>query len=232
MYFTCTSSGLPEPNLCPEGHLFSEITRDCELASHVNCGKRLSAFFEFDENKPPTTTLPSKTNFNNNTIECILGADGYYEDSLYCNVYHHCIAGIDYIEPCPNQLAWNEKKKMCDWYVLFHFFFKYICFFSYFKFFRATNVNCTGKTMPVIQSKTSFCTNRQDGRYASDTYCNVFHHCIGGTDHIVRCTGELQWDDNRKECGWESSVHCGLPKKMLPNENKVNSTFCTGKADG
>jgi hypothetical protein len=121
MYFTCTSTGLPEPNLCPEGYLFSDLTRDCELAGHVNCGARLSAFFELEENKiisPPTTTLQSKTNSHNNTIECILGADGYFEDSLYCNVYHHCIAGVDYIEPCPNQLAWNEKKKMCDWYVI------------------------------------------------------------------------------------------------------------------
>jgi hypothetical protein len=99
-------------------------------------------------------------------------------------------------------------------------------------FLRATNVNCTGKTMPVIESKTSFCTNRDDGRYPSDTYCNAFHHCIGGTDHIVRCTGELQWDDIKKECGWESYIHCGPPKKMLPNENKLNSTFCTGKTDG
>ncbi|MBL8086317.1 MAG: hypothetical protein JNN26_27045, partial [Candidatus Obscuribacter sp.] len=30
---------------------------------------------------------------------------------MYCNVYHHCLAGIDYIEHCPNQLAWNEQKK-------------------------------------------------------------------------------------------------------------------------
>lgn len=51
----------------------------------------------------------------NGTLECVLGADGYYEDPLYCNVYHHCLAGIDYIEHCPNQLAWNENKKMCDW---------------------------------------------------------------------------------------------------------------------
>jgi len=105
------------------------------------------------------------------------------------------------------------------------------CFFINF-IFRATNVNCTGKTMPVVQSDKSFCTNRQDGRYASETYCNVFHHCNGGADSIVRCTGELQWDDRKKECGWKSSVRCGAPKKMLPNENKLNSTFCTGKADG
>ena len=86
--------------------------------------------------------------------------------------------------------------------------------------------------MPVAQSKTSICTNRPDGRYASDTYCNVFHHCIGGVNNVVRCTGELQWDDKRKECGWESSVHCGPPKKMLPNDVKSNITVCSGKPDG
>lgn len=97
---------------------------------------------------------------------------------------------------------------------------------------RTTNVNCTGKTMPVVQGKTSFCTNRQDGRYASESYCNAFHHCIGGTDHIVRCSGELLWDDTKKECTWQSSVRCEPPRKMLLNENKFNSTFCSGKADG
>ncbi len=117
MYFTCTSSNLPEPNLCPEGYLFSDVSRDCEIASRVNCGTRLSAYFEPDETKSisTTTTTRSKINIFNGTIECILGADGYFEDPLYCNIYHHCIAGVDYIEPCPNQLAWNEKSKMCDW---------------------------------------------------------------------------------------------------------------------
>jgi hypothetical protein len=121
MYFTCTSSGLPKPNLCPEGYLFSDVSRDCELGARVNCGTRLSAFFEVEETKFISTTTSatqSKLNPNNSTIDCILGSDGYYEDPLYCNVYHHCIAGVDYIEPCPNQLAWNEKKKMCDWYVI------------------------------------------------------------------------------------------------------------------
>jgi hypothetical protein len=144
MFFLCTQSGLPEPSLCPEGYLFSEISRDCEQAAHVNCGSRLSTFYDMenvnihnDVNQPVTTTTTtttitrtsttsqhvtssivfsrSKTVFVNGTVECVLGADGYYEDPLYCNVYHHCLAGIDYIEHCPNQLAWNEKKKMCDW---------------------------------------------------------------------------------------------------------------------
>lgn len=108
----------------------------------------------------------------------------------------------------------------------------YAAVLIYIQFFRTSNVNCSGKTMPVPQSKTSFCTNRLDGRYASEAYCNVFHHCIGGTDHLVRCTGELQWDDKKKECGWESSVHCGAPKTMLPSETISNSTFCSGKPDG
>jgi hypothetical protein len=115
MYFTCTYSGLPEPSLCLEGYLFSEVSRDCELASHVNCGSRLSAFFEVDESKTISTTAQPKININNNTIECILGVDGYFKDPLFCNIYHHCIAGVDYIEHCSNQLAWNEQKKMCDW---------------------------------------------------------------------------------------------------------------------
>lgn len=128
MYFTCTPTGLPEPNLCPEGYLFSEHIQDCDLAARVSCGARVSAFFELEEPKVntlpptlpplpsfPTTTFHSKTTFRNGSVECILGADGYYEDPFYCNVYHHCIAGVDYTEPCPNQLAWNDKKKMCDW---------------------------------------------------------------------------------------------------------------------
>ena len=125
MYYTCTLSGLPEPSLCPDGYLFSELSYDCELASHVKCGTRLSAFFEVDDNNidAMTTTSQSKLNIINGTIECILGADGYYEDPLYCNIYHHCIAGIDYVEHCPNQLAWNEERKMCDWYVVHLYIF-------------------------------------------------------------------------------------------------------------
>jgi len=64
MYFTCTPSGLPEPNLCPEGYLFSDLIRDCELAAHVNCGTRLSAYFELEETKTifSTTTFEQKLN--------------------------------------------------------------------------------------------------------------------------------------------------------------------------
>jgi hypothetical protein len=111
MYFTCTSSGLPEPSLCPEGYLFSDLLRDCDLASRVHCGSRLSAFVEPEEVRTSTSPIAVQSG----TIECILGDDGYFEDPLYCNVYHHCLAGVDYREYCPNQLAWNEKKKMCDW---------------------------------------------------------------------------------------------------------------------
>lgn len=122
MYYTCLPSGLPEPNLCPEGHLFSEYSFECELAFKVNCGTRVAAYFEPEDTQydPITTTSQPKITGVNGTIECILGSDGYYEDPLYCNVYHHCIAGMDYVEHCPNQLAWNEEKKMCDWYVFNH----------------------------------------------------------------------------------------------------------------
>lgn len=116
MYFTCTASGLPEPSLCPEGYLFSDLLRDCDIAPRVRCGSRLSAAVEAEETRPTTTTTTPKPAASfNGTIECTLGVDGYYNDPLYCNVYHHCIAGVDYIEYCPNQLAWNDKKKMCDW---------------------------------------------------------------------------------------------------------------------
>lgn len=119
MYFTCTPSGLPEPSLCPEGYLFSEAIRDCDLAGRVNCGTRLSNFFEMEDTRGPFGSNPMTSNQRLNgtdgKIECVLGSDGYFEDPQFCNVYHHCLAGMDYVEYCPNQLAWNDKKKMCDW---------------------------------------------------------------------------------------------------------------------
>ncbi|CAF4828193.1 unnamed protein product, partial [Rotaria magnacalcarata] len=72
MYYTCLPSGLPEPNLCPEGHLFSESSYDCELTSKVNCGARVAAYFEPDDNQvdPITSTSQSQFAASNGTIEC------------------------------------------------------------------------------------------------------------------------------------------------------------------
>ena len=66
----------------------------------------------------------------NGSLECSLGADGYFADPEFCNIYHHCLAGVDYAEQCPHQLVWNDRKKMCDW---------------------QTSVNCTGRIIPVAQ---------------------------------------------------------------------------------
>jgi hypothetical protein len=116
----------------------------------------------------------------------IVGLDGYFADPEFCNIYHHCLAGVDYAVQCPQQLVWNDKKKMCDW---------------------QTSVNCTGRIIPVAQGQTSFCTDKADNKYVDAIYCNVFHHCVGGIDNVVRCDEELQWNDKDKKCDWESKVN-------------------------
>lgn len=128
----------------------------------------------------------------------ILGLDGYFADPEFCNIYHHCLAGVDYAVQCPQQLVWNDKKKMCDW---------------------QTSVNCTGRIIPVAQGQTSFCTDKADNKYVDAIYCNVFHHCVGGIDNVVRCDEELQWNDKDKKCDWESKVN---------NPYKFKNTFYGG----
>ena len=191
--------------ICPEGNLYSEDTQQCEKARIVDCGSRL--VMEFDHSNQEYSYL--KLNTVNGLLECPQGADGYYADPEFCNIYHQCIAGIDYIDQCMHQLVWNDRKKMCDW---------------------QTNVNCTGKLIPVVYGEKSFCTNKVDNKYKDPEYCNLFHNCIGGIDNVVRCDGELMWNDEKKKCDWESVVKC--TGKMLPSEKQYNSSFCIGKPDG
>lgn len=182
MYHSCID-GTYKAFICPESYLYSEETQKCEINRKVDCGSRLA--LDFDNSNDYSSYL--KLNIVNGSIECPPGVDGYYSDPEYCNIYHRCIGGIDYVEQCMHQLVWNDRKKICDW---------------------QTNVNCSGKTIPVAYGETSFCTDKTDNKYKHADYCNVFHHCVGGIDNVIRCDGELQWNDNQKKCDWESVVKC------------------------
>ncbi len=213
LYHLCTN-GVYQVLLCPEGYLYSSLSQKCESKSKVECGKRMA--LDFDRSNIPYMDYmndyynsAATPKIINGTLECSLGTDGYFADPEFCNIYHHCLAGVDYAEQCPHQLVWNDRKKMCDW---------------------QTSVNCTGRIIPVALGQTSFCTDKSDNKYGDSIYCNVFHHCVGGIDNVVRCDEELQWNDKDKKCDWESKVKCG--GKMLPSEKHYNSTFCIGKSDG
>lgn len=211
MYHLC-SEGIYTPLLCPENYFYSTETQKCEHNRKVECASRLAVTFDHS-NVPfmdsPNGQYQKAPRIINGTLECPLGSDGYYADPEFCNLYHHCLAGVDYAEQCPHQLVWNDRKKMCDW---------------------QTNVNCTNKIIPVAQGQTSFCTDKVDNKYKDPIYCNVFHHCIGGIDNVVRCDGELMWNEKEMKCDWESKVKC--TGKMLPSEKHYNSTFCINKSDG
>ena len=213
LYHQCTDGQL-ETKICPDGLLFSTSSQKCERNFNIDCGKRKA--LNFDRSAVPRSDFMHdyynsglSPRIINGSLECSLGADGYFADPEFCNLYHHCLAGVDYAEQCPHQLVWNDMKKMCDW---------------------QTSVNCTGRIIPVAQGQTSFCTDKADNKYADAVYCNVFHHCVGGIDNLVRCDGQLQWNDREKKCDWESKVKCSA--KMIPSDKKYNSTFCISKPDG
>lgn len=134
IYHSC-SNGVYQTMLCLEGYLFSSLTQKCEKRNQVNCGKRIA--LEFDRTNVPYLDYmndyynqAAMPKIVNGSLECSLGADGYFADPEFCNIYHHCLAGVDYAEQCPHQLVWNDRKKMCDW---------------------QTSVNCTGRIIPVAQ---------------------------------------------------------------------------------
>lgn len=192
LYHLC-SNGIYQALLCPESYLYSTVTMKCEHRSKVDCNSRMAV--DFDRSNVPDMDFTANDYYNsariptiiNGTLECLLGSDGYFADPEFCNIYHHCLAGVDYAEQCPHQLVWNDKKKMCDW---------------------QTKVNCTGHIIPVASGQTTFCSDKPDNKYADAIYCNVFHHCVGGIDNVVRCEEELQWNDDTKECAWERDVKC------------------------
>jgi hypothetical protein len=134
-YHAC-HSGNYQPLLCPDGYMFSSNTLKCEQKSKVECGKRIA--MDFDRSNVPFMDHYMNDYYNavpnpkiiNGSLECMLGTDGYFADPEFCNIYHHCLAGVDYAEQCPHQLVWNDRKKMCDW---------------------QTSVNCTGRIIPVAQ---------------------------------------------------------------------------------
>ena len=135
LYHLC-SNGIHQALLCPESYLYSVSTQKCEHRSQVDCSNRLA--LDFDRSNVPDMDFTINDYYNaartptiiNGTLECSLGSDGYFPDPEFCNIYHHCLAGVDYAEQCPHQLVWNDKKKMCDW---------------------QTSVNCTGRVIPVAQ---------------------------------------------------------------------------------
>lgn len=199
LFHSCVN-GVYQALLCPDGYLFSTLLEKCDRKANVDCGKRLALDFDrssvpYDDYMNDYYNAAPSPRIINGSLECTLGLDGYFADPEFCNIYHHCLAGVDYAVQCPQQLVWNDKKKMCDW---------------------QTSVNCTGRIIPVAQGQTSFCTDKADNKYADSVYCNVFHHCVGGIDNVVRCDEELQWNDKDKKCDWEGKVpyHSQCPNRQ------------------
>ncbi len=99
MYYSC-ENGTMHILLCPNGFLYSEIVHECEESDKVDCGQRLILAFDNSRKHSTTpvviatTTQPKtitndpnrsdyKPNVVNGTLECRIGFDGYFADTVF-----------------------------------------------------------------------------------------------------------------------------------------------------
>ena len=144
------------------------------------------------------------------TTFCSDKPDNKYADAIYCNVFHHCVGGIDNVVRCEEELQWDDLSKECAW---------------------ERDVKCTGKMLPSEKHYNStFCIGLHDGPYAHEEYCNVYHVCESGTDNIRQCPNQLFWDFKTKRCDWSGNVEC--TGRTLVTLSTDATLFCMERLDG
>ena len=156
--------------------------------------------------------------------------DGDYQSCKACDVYVSCVGGTIFSNrPCVIGTVWDDNLKRCE--------------------FKSSTCWNIGTIEPITEQEDDCivsCSGLADGDYQSCLGCTVYASCVGGYIYDNRpCPGGLLWDDNLKQCAWESTTCFDTPKKSIqsiqesekpdntekePSEECVSS--CKDKPDG
>lgn len=257
-----------QPFLCPFSSVFRVIdskTMYCDKRAKNDCADK--AFyrsvdedeFEFaDEiNSPIETNVTNSCSYN-----------GKMEDETYCNVYHSCKENTDYSFICESQLLFNPISKICDYPINVPCYdkqiFKKSDKISSYKFkpnvkleettanekstaptsSQGSNQNLSmknGTIVSIFGTKIELvCPSGSKNYLIPDkTYCNVFHHCHGGSGNVFICEKGQAFDvnangpNNSGVCNFEDMVNCAGKSILLesgerPPHVKVSSRLSVG----
>ena len=148
---------------------------------------------------------------------CAGTPDGDYQSCKSCDVYATCIGGTIFdSRPCPLGTVWDDNFKRCD--------------------FKSTTCFNPGTVEPITQQDDdciTSCLDKPDGDYQSCQGCSVYASCVGGYMYDNRpCPPGTSWDDNMKQCVFESSTCFEISKNNVNAVSSGCTASCADKEDG
>ncbi|XP_008184295.1 probable chitinase 10 isoform X2 [Acyrthosiphon pisum] len=151
--------------------------------------------------RPTTTTARPVTTWRPTTTtkkyrNCV---EGEYVAAIGdCTSYFVCSYGYFVRQFCSAGLAWNDKKKMCDW--------KYNVYCNY----QRSNSIFTYTSMLVKSS-----VECQDGEFAPHPGdCNKYLQCLWGKFKVNSCPAGLYWNNRFRLCDWPMNSGC-MPSQEI-----------------
>lgn len=251
-----------QPFLCPYSSVFRVIdanTMYCDKRRDTDCVG--TAFYRGNDEEIKVQMSPTLLlNYTINKSFC--SKNGIFEDAQFCNTYHRCINGIDEQYICENQLLFNPLSTICDYPINVACGKKqllkrssYVPTETFTKTeFKSGPVKSASLIHNKLQKQEVFLNNvsvvihgtkiilncpigAKNALIPDAKYCNVFHHCHGGTGNVFICEkgqafdGHANGPENSGVCNFEEMVNCagkfiltengqrlGQPKKKVMQE--------------
>ncbi|CAF4198097.1 unnamed protein product, partial [Adineta steineri] len=106
--------------------------------------------------------------------------------------------------------VFNSTLKRCDW---------------------PESTICKGGNILLQGEDTNgFCTDKPNGNFAHEQYCNRYYICQNGKDVVFTCQNNLRYSIEKNECDWAVNVDCkGKPDYMWEG---IKENFCKRLPDG
>jgi hypothetical protein len=224
-------SGKPKIMPCPTGLEWNDNKKQCDWPQDSTCGnKPINTPTAAPTQAPTQAPTYAPTNPPDNGFQCPradivnTGCKGP-KDCLYpnpnnCNSFIQCVpqpdgSGKPQLMPCPADLKWNDNKKQCDWPQ------DSTCGNKPINAPTAaptqaptqapthapTNPPDNGFQCPRADIANTGCKGPIDCLYPNPENCNSFIQCVpqidgSGKPQVIPCPGDLEWNDNQKQCDW------------------------------
>ncbi|KAL2719605.1 chitin-binding domain protein cbd-1-like isoform X1 [Vespula squamosa] len=182
---------------------FNPLLQVCDYPLEAGCKLQSTATKQLTSVAVPLTKqAPSQLTTPRNIPSSISSTNSsnqikYKQHQCSCNLYYENINATHVLRQCPNNLCWNQDLQTC---------------------YTPELTKCTQQGIsPMVDIK---CTEGEYVRH--ECQCSLYYVCHNGLLVVQNCPGDLQWNDNKKQCTSKEEATCCKDGAYKPHQCECN----------